>query len=46
MAWVTFFFFFFVWAVPRVMVACAPLLRSTAGDIFGMYLANMLFGEF
>jgi hypothetical protein len=24
----------------------APLLRSTAGDIFGMYLANMLFGEF
>jgi hypothetical protein len=22
MAWVTFFFFFFVWAVPRVMVAC------------------------
>jgi hypothetical protein len=25
MAWVTFFFFFFVWAVPRVMVACGCL---------------------
>jgi hypothetical protein len=32
--------------VVKTLAACAPLLRSTAGDIFGMYLANMLFGEF
>ena len=24
----------------------APLLRSTAGNIFSMYLANIFFGEF
>jgi hypothetical protein len=33
-----------VWA--KKVVTLSPLLRSTAGNIFSMYLANIFFGEF